>query len=577
MTGKSQQRWSYDAWTAAAVVAELRALIIPGRVQQVLQTDPNSYALEIYANRKRRYLFVSADPQWATAQLWPEKLRRGVDAPSPLLLQMRKRLRGAALLSVEQPPFERLLRFRFEHPGEGISFLVAEVMGRRANLLLLDGDDRILSAVKQVSLGRNRRRSTLPGTPYTPPPPMNRPLPWQLQPEMLAGWLADAPPEPLWRLLVQHLAGISPLLAREIVCRAGGKQDSIAANVDPADVMVAMGALLARWSDNTWQPTLAFADGEIAAAAPYPLHCWDETTAAESMSDTLARWRQSIGRGDPYRAQRAAVAGQLAAARRKTRRLQANLQRELAAAVDIQRWRQMGDWVLTLATQIQPGQQEIRAATENGTLVIPLDSALSPSENAQRYYRRYRKGQRAAKQIPPRLRQVEIDLAYLDQLAVDLAQAENAPQIAEVGRAVAVLSRGTTGQKKTKASAGPRRFRTEEGFLVSVGRNARQNEQITFHKAVADDTWFHARNLPGAHVILHNAGRPVSEETRQHVADLAAYFSSGRQDAKIEVQTCRVRDLKRMPGGHPGQVILRREEVLLATPRLAATLQRIDS
>jgi len=559
------------------VVAELKTAIVPGRVQQVWQTDPNSYALEIYAGGKRHYLLLSADPQWATAQLWPEKLRRGVEVPSPLLLQMRKRLRGAALLAVAQPPFERLLRFRFEHPAAGTSFFVAEVMGRRANLLLLDGNDRILSAVKQVGLGRNQRRSTLPGAVYAPPPPMNRPLPWQLRPEILAGWLADASTEPLWRVMVQRLAGISPLLGREIACRAGGSRSVLAADVAPGDVMAALSALLTFWSDDAWQPTLAFSSGEIAAAAPYPLHCWDETVTVESMSGALVSWRQSIGRGDPYRAQRDAVAGQLAAARRKALRLQANLQRELAAAAEIQRWRLMGDWVLALATQIRPGQKEIQAETEDGALVIPLDPTRSPSENAQRYYRRYRKGQRAARQIPPRLRQVQVDLAYLDQLAVDLAQAENAPQIAEVGRAVAAMGRGEASPKKVRASAGPRRFRTVEGFLVSVGRNARQNELITFRKAAADDNWFHARHLPGAHVILHNGGRPISPQTRQQIADLAAYFSSGRQDAKIEVQTCRVRDLKRMPGGHPGQVILRREEVLSATPRVPTALQPLDS
>ncbi len=566
--------FTFDAWTAAAVVAELLGAIIPGRVQGVLQTDTRSYALEIYARGKRHYLLLSADPKLATAQLWPEKLRRGNDAPSPLLLQMRKRLRGAALLSVEQPPFERLLFFSFEHPQQGKSVLMAEVMGRHSNLLLLNGEKRILTAVKQVGPGRNRWRSTLPGAIYTPPPPLQHPLPWQLNAEMVSRWIAEAPDVPFWRLLVQNASGVSPLFAQEISCRSAGRETALAKEVASEKVIAVLTALLDRWSNNRWQPTIAVAGDRVLAAAPYPLDCAEETAPLPSMSLALARWRQSLGAGDPYRAQRGAVAGEIAVVRRRLTRLQGNLQQEIAAKGEMQRWRLMGDWLLASASRVKAGQKELPVETEQGPLIIPLEPTLSPVENAQRYYRRYRKAKRALEVVPPHLRQVQRDLAYLDQLSVDLQEAENAPQIAGVEQALAAMSGYKRPRKITPDHSGPRQFHTAEGYVVWVGRNARQNEMVTFHQASPDDTWFHARNLPGAHVVLRNGGRPVTPETRQQVADLAAHFSSGRGEALVEVQTCRVRDVKRMPGGHPGQVILRREEVLSARPRIAPGLQK---
>ena len=205
--------------------------------------------------------------------------------------------------------------------------------------------------------------------------------------------------------------------------------------------------------------------------------------------------------------------------------------------------------------------------TDQGPLTVPLDPQLTPVENAQRYYRRYQKARRAQEEIPARLEDARAQLAYLEQLETDLNLARDASEIGEVERAL--VEGGfvrPTRKRVPPPPARPLTFTTPEGYTVLVGRSARLNDEITFRRAAPDDLWFHARGVPGAHVVLRCGGRPVSEETMQRVAALAAYYSAARDNAAVDVQVARVRDVRRHPSGRPGQVLLRREEVLRAHP-----------
>ncbi|MCB0236962.1 MAG: NFACT family protein, partial [Anaerolineae bacterium] len=238
---------TFDFITTAAVASELRSSLTPGRVQQALHVDATSYALEIYGDRQRRYLLLSADQQGPRVHLMEEKPRRGVDVPSPLLQLLRKFVRGAILTEVSQPPWERVLWLHFDHAEHGSTALVIELIGRWSNLLLLraarekksggksqrsgqsvEADSarsewRILECVHRYRPQDGARRPAMPGQLYMPPPAQEGwPLD-ELTELRLRLLLEQTPPDAaLWRMLLDGLLGVSPLLAREIVFRATG-------------------------------------------------------------------------------------------------------------------------------------------------------------------------------------------------------------------------------------------------------------------------------------------------------------------------------------------------------------------
>jgi predicted ribosome quality control (RQC) complex YloA/Tae2 family protein len=560
----------FDALTTAAIAAELRAELLDGRVQQVLLPDRLSLAMEIYAHRQRRYLLASAHPQAARVHLLAEKPRRGVDSASPLLLLLRKYVRGARLVDIIQPPAERILHLTFDGPLEPVT-LVIEVIGRYSNLVLVGADGAVLDAIKRVGPDINRYRVVLPSHAYAPPPPQDKLLPgdvteYRLR-RLLAGWPPAGPSgaTPLRQALVGGIAGISPLAAREIAFRALGDVDAPLEAVQRITPLLEACRALTREPP---QPCIARdEDDEIIAFAPYPLTHMGTWEPVESMNAGVAAYFG--GESGGYQAARAPLSRAIEAGRERLAHRGARLAEEQAAAGDPESLKHMGEAILAYAHQIEPGQSELVVEWVPGQppLRVKLDPKSSPSENAQNYFRRYRKAQRAGAEIPVQVAQVEAEQAYLDQLAQDLAMAESRPEIDAV--AGALVEAGYLKKRKRKPSspaARPLHFRSPDGFILWVGKNALQNEELTFRRASPDDVWLHARGMPGAHVVVQAEGRPVSEQTIEWAAKQAAYYSRGRDDTQVEVDVVPRRNVRRLKGGRPGQVIYRGERTLRVAP-----------
>ncbi|NIN67921.1 MAG: DUF814 domain-containing protein, partial [Anaerolineae bacterium] len=241
-----------------------------------------------------------------------------------------------------------------------------------------------------------------------------------------------------------------------------------------------------------------------------------------------------------------------------------------ASAGDPETLKQMGEAILAYAYQIQPGETELAAEWVLGEppLRVRLDPKLSPSENAEAYFRRYRKAQRAATEIPTQVVHVEAEQEYLDQLAHDLDIAENRPEIDAVGSALARAGYLKGKRKRfTSPSARSLRFTSPDGLRVWVGKNALQNEELTFRRAAPDDLWLHARGIPGAHVVVQTEGDLIPEPTVVWAAGLAAYYSRGRDDAQVDVAVVQRRNVRRLKGGRPGQVVYRHERTLRVAPQ----------
>ena len=591
---------TFDFITTTAVAGELRAALTPGRVQQAFQVDANSYALEVYAGNQRRYLLLSADQQRPRVHLLSDEQRprRGVDTPSPLLQLLRKFVRGAILTGVSQPPWERVLWLHFDHSQFGRTALVIELIGRWSNLLLLrearpekkgkkahqateavevteDVDLwRILECVHRHRPQDGARRPALPGQLYTPPPAQEGWRPDELTELRLRLLLEQTPPDAtVWRALLDGLLGVSPLLAREIVFRATGDAQIRAGQVARmTPLLEAVAALVDILHGEAWQPCLAFdADGSPVAFAPYRLtHRVNnrlEDVASISLAAEQFYAQRSVAGDDAYGAARRQVAATIDRVRRGLERRRESIGRQLRSPEEIDRLRVSGEWILALSSTIEPRQTELRLPDDTGLPPVALDPMLSPADNAARYFKRYGKSKRARQYAEPRLAEVEAELAYVEQLAADLALAGDRNEIDAVRAQLA--EDGYLRQPRTRIvnqPKGPRYYTSLEGFAIVVGRNSRQNERVTFDIATPDDLWLHARGLAGSHVVVRSGGRSVSDATVQQAAELAAYFSRGRGEAWVDVIVTTRRHVRRAPGGHPGMVMVDGETVVTVRP-----------
>ena len=568
----------FDVLTLAAVADEIRERILHGRVQKTVLLDPLTLGLEIYGHHQRHYLLANADPENARVHLTDRKVRSGVETPSPLLELLRKYVGGARLREVGQPQMERILHLTFEGT-EGRVTLVIEVMGRYSNIILTDRESTILDLIKRVPPGRSRYRTLMPRKPYVPPPRQDKVSYISLTPGRLRAALdqkfpaGEESPEdepssvaPMWRGLVRAVAGMSPLLAREVVYRVRGDPEATVAPT--AGLLEEMSDLLSLPNTRAWAPSVAAVDGRPTAFAPYSLtHLRFEPVA--SISEAVERFYGPASHQEPYAALRSRLVQLTEEQRTRAETRHESLRRSLEKQAELHVLRRYGEAILAYAHSIQPGQDELIAEWEIGQqLRIPLDPRVSAVDNAQRYFREYEKAKAARDQVPDLLQRAEAKIAYLDQLATDLMLAEDEKGLRDVEREL--VRGGFVHAGRVKGSAKPSeplRIQAPMGFVVLVGRNAEQNEMVTFQHASSDDLWLHARGVPGAHVVALTGGRTVPESTLVRAAELAAHYSSCRGSTGALVDYTLRRHVRRIRDAGAGMVIYGHEKTIRVEPR----------
>ncbi len=562
-----------DVFTLSALVDELLDTLIGGRVQDVLDTDAAGLGLEIYAGHRRRYLYLSADPQTPRVHLVEDRLRRGLTRPTNLGLLFRRYVEGGIVEHVSQPPWERVLQLDIAGP-EGPVSVIIEPMERRSNLLLVQ-DGIILDCMRRVGPDENRYRVSLPAQPYVPPPPQAG----KLRPDVVGAAELQAilessadPKRKAYQALAGCILGFSPLLAREVIYRAAGSSDAPPSAVEAQALYAAFRALIDPLLRRQWQAGIAGDAARPEAFSVYPLLSLDGWHRVSSVSEAISRYFGAPVGEEAYTAAKAPVRQALQEAVTRLSAKLISLERSVTDEAERERLRQSGELILAYQYVLTPGQTELRAQydPEGPELVIKLDPTLSPLDNARQYFSRYDKAKRALEDVPALIEATRTELAFLEQLAIDLDLATSWPDIDEVQQAL--QARGHWKGKPARRAGGsgqsaPQKLVTPEGFVIWLGRNSRQNEQVTFGKGSGQDYWLHARGVPGAHVIIKHDGRPVPAAVIEAAAGLAAYYSARRHEAKAPVDVTRCAYVRRIKGAGPGMVTYRNEETWLVKPR----------
>lgn len=598
----------FDSLTLCAVRQELASALAGGRVDKIFQPSDASLALQVRAGGQNHQLLLSAHPQWARAHLvtaW--RLTSGFETPSAFVMLLRKYLEGARIDALEQPSHERVLRIDLRHVHGGASrtsTLIIEAMGRRSNILLVDPEETILGLLKRVTPAMSKERPLQVHGTYRQPPQPLMSLPGRegdpkLTPESISGGdLSVLSPgddkQTLAHFLVAAVAGVSPTLAHELAFRACGSADAPAGSLRDAKVAGEVARLLrdffGRCSDGGWEPCLAVADAKPVAFAPYRLGYLEHSARVqrlESISLAVDRYFAAREQSGAVVAIKQKLLGPLRETKKRLSALQAALEREIGEARADEPLRLRGELLLAYQPDTK-GRREVEVPGEDGEpLAIPVDPLLTATENAQRLFKRYRKARAALAVLPDRLEATRAELAYVGQAETDVALAETRDELRAIEDDVKIVAPGrkradgSASAKKQKggqarrprkpataAQAGvPPRSAQVGGFSLLIGRNSRQNDELTFRTASRQDLWLHARQVPGSHVILRRDSRAlVPDRVLAAAAAAAAYYSASRESASVPVDVTEVANVRRMPGGKPGMVVYTGERTLTVRP-----------
>jgi predicted ribosome quality control (RQC) complex YloA/Tae2 family protein len=440
--------------------------------------------------------------------------------------------------------------------------LIVEAMGRRSNLVLVGEDGRILDAARRAPPSRNPRRPVLPHLPYEPPPAQGRLYPDEISAETLSTG-AEATTG-LARYLSDRVAGLSPLAGRELAFRAVGDAQARLGRPDWAALARIVRDFVGMVERHDWEPTLATnPDGPIdyapyrlshLAAAGATLEAFGSISAA--MQEYFARRSETgtVRRGDNLAAERKSLLAPLDRAAHALERRIAALEHQLQTG-QAQRdpLRRAGEAILAHQAELPAGSTEL---TVDGEL-FELDPRLSAVDNAQAYFARYRKAREAETRVPDLLEEARLQAALVADLRTLVEVADQMDAIRALRREVAAATGGKapTPRGRHAGKAAPyRRVTLGDGWEAIVGTSASGNAAVTFDVARPDDLWFHARGVPGAHVVLRTNGTSPPDEVVERAAQLAASHSAARGAGAVEVDVAPRRYVKKIPSGPPGLV-----------------------
>ena len=567
---------AFDAYFLSAVLGEIRKKAIGARVEKIHQPSRDTVILLLRCEQGREKLLFAANPAAPRLHMTTANPENPPEPPMFCML-LRKHLQGARLASITQPPMERAATFRFDCTDEmGYPVqksLVAELMGRTCNLYLLGPDGRIIDCLRRIGLDETAKRPALPGLLYQEPEKVQKqnPLEWGL--ENYVNLLTAPGSDVLADRLMDTLGGLSPLVCREAALFAAGDVD---ARVKNLDISAAAEKLQLFFEENLHHPApwyYAQADGTPKQFAFCPIREYGSCQKAESFTALLDGYYIVRDRKDAMRQKSQSLRKTVSNLCQRIQRKLAIQEKELEATYDRERLRQLGDIVTANIHRIVKGQTTLEAEDfydeEMKTIQIPISPILSPQQNAAKFYKDYTRMKNAEKELTKQIELGEQELKYLQSVLDELNRAQTEPELEEIRQELSAggYVRQDAARKRMKQQKlSPMRFESTDGYPIYVGRNNRQNDELTFKLARKDDIWLHAQKVHGSHAIISCGGTKPPDDTITQAAQLAAYYSESTGGQNIPVDVTPVKQVKKLPGAKPGMVIYHTYNTVIVNP-----------
>ena len=573
-----------DALCLSGVVHELQNALSGAKIDKIYQPGRDEVVLALRAPAGNVKLLLSANPSHPRAHL-TQISRENPDKPPMFCMLLRKHLSGARLLELVQPPMERVVDLRLEaldELGDRVERrLVLEAMGRHSNLILLDGEGRIMDCLRRVDSDMSARRQVLPGLFYRLPPAQEKLDPSSLDRAALESALAAAPEESQAdKWLLDTFGGLSPLICRELAFRAGGATDARLHQMGEGGrsrLLDELEGLLRSVQENSFTPVMLEKEGHPSDFTFQPISQYGPAVSCvpfPSFSALLDRFYEQRENQERVRQRGQDLIRSVTNARDRAARKIGLQEQELAATRDRERLRQFGDIITSNLHAMEKGMSRLTAADfydpECPQIHIPLDPLLTPQQNAAKYYKEYNKAKTAESILTLQLEKGRRDLDYLNSVLEAIALAEGERDLQEIRQELTdtgYLRRPSKARDRGKRVASkPMEFRSSSGLRISVGKNNTQNDLLTTKQAFKSDLWFHTQKIHGSHVILWTEGGQPDLTSIQEAAQLAAWFSQGRESGKVAVDYTPVKYVKKPGGARPGMVVYTTSETAYVAP-----------
>lgn len=539
---------SFDGFFLHHMIEELRRELVNGRIQKINQPFEQELVLQIRSNRQSHRLLLSAHPVFGRIQLTQTTFENPAQ-PSTFIMVLRKYLQGALIESIEQIENDRIVEITVSNKneiGDHIqATLIIEIMGKHSNILLVDkSSHKILEVIKHVGFSQNSYRTLLPGSTYIAPPSTESRNPFTIQDEKLFEILQTQ------ELTAKNLQSLFQGLGRDTANELE--------NILVSDK-------LSTFRNFFGQETKPFLTETSFSPVPFANQVGEPFT---SLSDLLDTYYKDKAERDRVKQQASELIRRVENELQKNRHKLKKQEKELLATDNAEEFRQKGELLTTFLHQVPNDQDQVTLDNyyTNQPIIIALDKALTPSQNAQRYFKRYQKLKEAVKYLTELIEETKATILYLESVETVLNQA-GLEEIAEIREELIQTGFIRRRQReKIQKRKKPEQYLASDGkTIIYVGRNNLQNEELTFKMARKEELWFHAKDIPGSHVVISGNLDP-SDEVKTDAAELAAYFSKGRLSNLVQVDMIEVKKLNKPTGGKPGFVTYTGQKTLRVTP-----------
>lgn len=574
---------SFDGFVTRCVTDELRSKLLNGKIDKVYQPEKDEIILSVRTRSGNYKLLLSASASNPRIHL-TEVQRENPMTPPMLCMLMRKHLAGAVIVDIKQNGFDRVVRIDAETRNElgdlCTRSVIIEIMGRHSNIILVDDSGRIMDSAKHIDFTVSAVRQVLPGMTYELPPAQDKTAADSLKATELMEALAAQPEDTLMdKFLLSEIMGMSPLLAREIVYRFSGNTKMMKCEVDCAAFVVHTVDFLKNICGGIYEPSLVIEPSEKKPVAfscvrlsqyegAYKIEEYD------SISEVIDSFFEIRSRREHMNRRSAAL---LKLIHNNIERCQKKIvmhKEHIRSAQDRDKYKMYGDLLTANLYRIKYGDKSVKVQnyySESGEKIeIPLKADISPSQNAQRFYKRYNKAKTTEKFASEQLEIAENEKYYLESVADALENADTPVELDEIRQELMTegyIAKQNNAKKKQQKKSEPIKIISVDGYEILIGRNNRQNDELTLKSAYSTDLWFHTKEIPGSHTIIRTRGTgEAPETTMMQAAKLAAYYSKARNSSKVPVDYTLIKNVKKPNGAKPGMVIYDRYNTVYVTP-----------
>ena len=574
---------AFDGIVIANLVKDLNDKIVSGRISKIAQPEKDELLLTIKGNRENFRLLISANASLPLLYFTETNKPSPLTAPNFCML-LRKHIANGRIVSVSQPGLERIVRIEIEHLDEmgdlKQKFLIVELMGKHSNIIFCDDENKILDSIKHISAQVSSVREVLPGREYFIPHAGEKKDPLTITEEEFKELIGKTP-QNLSKALYTDLTGLSPTVSAELCHLASLDGDISAKDFSDSELTHLYHAFTWIMDDvrqGNFTPNIIYQKEKPVEFASIPLSMFSggdyRSVSFPSISALLERYyaeRNMVSRIHQKSTDLRKILTNSLERSYKKRDLQ---QKQRKDTEKREKFRIYGELLNTYGYGIQEGEKSFRCLNyyNNTEITIPLDPTLSAQENAVRYFDKYNKQKRTFEATSRQLEQTEAEIEHLESIStfLDIARKEeDLAQIKEELTEYGYIKRHFSGGKKQKkAVSRPFHYLSSDGFHIYVGKNNYQNEELTFKLASGNDWWFHAKGIPGSHIIVKTEGKELPDRVFEEAGALAAYYSRGRGQDKVEIDYIQKKNLKKVPGAAPGFVVYHTNYSLVAAPEI---------